>query len=182
MNIKVNSLISLELINESHALPIFELVDQNRTYLREWLSFVDRMNTVSFAENFVKGTLERNQDGQEYAFVITDSGEMVGRVGVYKIDQQNKIGEVGYWLEEKAQGKGIITSACKALISFCFHDLHLNRIEIKCGTENVRSQSIPTKLGFHKEGIIRQGEWAHDKYINLYLYSLLESEFSEHEK
>ena len=177
MKIKAAHQIYLELINESHAIPIFNMVDQNRSFLRPWLSFVDKMDTVTFAEHFVHGTIERNQDGQEYAFVLTQNGEAMGRIGIYKIDRQNKIGEIGYWLVEKAQGNGIVTSACKALISFCFLDLLLNRIEIKCGTENYKSQAIPGKLGFKKEGIIRDGEWLHDQFIDLNLYSLLKSEF-----
>ncbi|MBK7633025.1 MAG: GNAT family N-acetyltransferase [Saprospiraceae bacterium] len=53
---------------------------------------------------------------------------------MHKIDHQNKIGEIGYWLTY-VQGKGITTSACEALLSFCFNELQLNRIEIKCGTK-----------------------------------------------
>jgi len=175
INVKTN--ISLELIHESHALPIFNLVDRNRVFLREWLSFVDRMDSVSFAENFVKGSMKRNEEGQEYAFVITENGIVIGRIGVYKIDHQNKIGEIGYWLAEYVQGKGITTSACEALLSFCFNELQLNRIEIKCGTKNIRSQAIPVKLGFQMEGILRDAEWLHDQFIDLNLYSLLKSEY-----
>ncbi len=177
MKIPVNSHISLHLINESHALPIFELVDQNRVYLREWLSFVDKMDTIAFAKTFVKGTQKRNQEGVEFAFVIVDRDVVMGRIGVYKIDQQNKIGEIGYWISEKAQGQGIVHLACSALLPFCFNVLGLNRIEIKCGVENSRSQSIPSKLGFVNEGMLRQSEWLYDKFIDLYLYSLLKEDF-----
>lgn len=134
MQIQVNKTITLDLINESHALSIFEMVELNRPYLRQWLSFVDKMDSLLFAENFVKGTIKRNLDGLEFAFVIVENGEVIGRIGVYKIDQQNKIGEIGYWLVEHAQGKGIIHASCKALIHFCFSELSLNRIEIKCAT------------------------------------------------
>ncbi len=175
--IKAENQISLELINESHAQPIFEMVNQNRVYLRQWLSFVDNMVSVDFAENFVKGSMQRHQLGVEYAFVIQQGGQTVGRIGVYKLDRQNKIGEIGYWLVENVQGQGIITTACKAMIRFCFDDLLLHRIEIKCATGNTRSQSIPVRLGFTKEGIIREGEWLHDKYVDLFLYSLLTLEY-----
>ena len=93
MVIKVNSAIHLDLINDTHALPIFNLVQQNRLYLKSWLSFVDKMDSLTFAENFVKGTMKRNQEGVEYAFVIVEKEIIVGRIGVYKIDLQNKITE-----------------------------------------------------------------------------------------
>jgi ribosomal-protein-serine acetyltransferase len=176
MIINIDENIKIELINENHSQPIFDIVDQNRIHLRQWLPFVDRMQTVEFAENFVKGTMQRNKDGNEFAFVIIENDKVIGRIGVYKIDGQNKIGEIGYWLAENLQGKGIITKSCKALIDFCFSDLQLNRIEIKCGTENFKSKTIPEKLNFTKEGVIREGELLYDKFIDLNLYSLLKTD------
>ena len=176
MIINIDENIKIELINENHSQPIFDIVDQNRIHLRQWLPFVDRMQTVEFAENFVKGTMQRNKDGNEFAFVIIENDKVIGRIGVYKIDGQNKIGEIGYWLAENLQGKGIITKSCKALIDFCFSDLQLNRIEIKCGTENFKSKTIPQKLNFTKEGVIREGELLYDKFIDLNLYSLLKTD------
>ena len=176
MEIKIDENLRIELINESHSEPIFEMVDNNRTHLREWLPFVDRMQTVAFAENFVKGTMQRSKDGIEYAFMIFENEIAIGRIGVYKIDNQNKIGEIGYWLVDNLQGKGIATRTCRAIIDFCFIDLDLNRIEIKCGTGNLKSKTIPEKLNFSKEGIIRQGELLYDKFIDLNLYSLVKAE------
>lgn len=177
MVIEATNHISLELLNEMHAPIIFEMVNKNRANLRQWLSFVDKMESIAFAETFIKGSMQRNDLGTEYAFIIFQDDIAVGRIGVYKIDQQHKIGEIGYWLVEEMQGKGIITIASKAMIKFCFDDLLLNRIEIKCATDNTKSQAIPVRLGFSKEGIIREGEWLHDKYIDLFLYSLLKSEY-----
>ena len=176
MIINIDENIKIELINENHSQPIFDIVDKNRIHLRQWLPFVDRMQTVEFAENFVKGTIQRNKDGNEFAFVIIENDKVIGRIGVYKIDGQNKIGEIGYWLAENLQGKGIITKSCKALIDFCFSDLQLNRIEIKCGTENFKSKTIPEKLNFTREGVIREGELLYDKFIDLNLYSLLKTD------
>jgi ribosomal-protein-serine acetyltransferase len=177
MTIPVNDQIRLELIHSNHAHQIFDLVDRNRIYLRPWLSFVDHMTSVDFAANFVKGTIHRNQEGLEYAFVIFEGEQMIGRIGVFKIDHQNKIGEMGYWLAENVQGKGFMSMACKSIIHFCFETLFLNRIEIKCGTENHKSLAIPKKLGFMKEGILRQAELLHGTYIDLYVFSLLRSEY-----
>jgi ribosomal-protein-serine acetyltransferase len=176
MKIKVDEKLRIELINEKHAQLIFEMVDKNRIHLREWLPFVDNMQSVEFSENFVKGTMQKNKDGIEYAFVIFENEIAIGRIGVYKIDKQNKIGEIGYWLVEYMQGKGIVTKACKAIIDFCFMDLNLNRMEIKCGTENLKSKTIPERLNFSKEGIIRQGELLYGKFIDLNLYSLLKAD------
>ncbi len=176
MTINIDDKIRIELIEEKHTQSIFDMVNENRNHLRPWLPFVDRMQTVEFTKNFVNETMQRNKDGIEYAFVIFNNDKMVGRIGVYKIDHQNSIGEIGYWIVENSQGSGIVTKCCKGLIDFCFNDLKLNRIEIKCGTENLKSKTIPEKLNFTKEGVIRQGELLYDKFIDLILFSLLKKE------
>ena len=177
MQITISNSLTLELINETHAPSIFELVDQNRNYLRQWLSLIDNMKSAPFAEKFVQGTMERNSAGLEFAFVIINQQQVIGRIGIYKIDKQNKIGEIGYWIAEAAQGKGIITKSCMAIIDFSFTHLALNRIEIKCGTENIKSNAIAKKLNFEKEGVIRQGEFLYDKFIDLNLYALLKENY-----
>ena len=150
MTIKVDDSISLELVNEQYAEPIFNLVIANRLQLREWLPWVDSMQSIEFIKNFIHGSIKRNTDNIEYAFVIILNNNVVGRIGIYQIDHQNKIAALGYWLDATVQGKGIVTKSCAALINFCFNNLNLNRIEIKCGTGNLKSQTIPEKLNFNK--------------------------------
>lgn len=103
MKINIDNNLKLELINKNHSHSIFNLVNNNRVYLREWLTFVDNMQTVEYAEFFTIGTMQRNKEGSEYAFVIILNNEIIGRIGVYKIDNQNKICEIGYWIAEVFQ-------------------------------------------------------------------------------
>lgn len=182
MKIKVDNTISLELVNDRHPEAIFNLVNANRFQLREWLPWVDNMQSVDFIKNFINGSLKRNADKSEFAFVIIFNSRIVGRIGIYNIDHQNKIAAIGYWLDGNVQGKGIVTKSCQELISFCFNTLQLNRIEIKCGTENYKSQTIPEKLNFKKEGTIRMGEFLSNKnmFIDLYSYSLIKDDWNTH--
>lgn len=173
MIIQVSDSISIEIVDDYHAEGIYNLVKTDSVYLRTWLPWVDFADSVEFIKNFVKGSRQRQNAENELAFVILEEGKVIGRIGVYKIDNQNRIGEIGYWIGQKHQGKGIVTDCCRKLIEYCFNDLNLNRIEIRCGTENVKSQFIPQRLNFKLEGIIRQGELVHGKFIDLNLYSLL---------
>ncbi len=89
---------------------------------------------------------------------------------------------IGYWLGDQYEGKGIISMSCKALVDYIFHDLELNRIEIRCAQENTRSQRIPETLGFTKEGILRESEWLYDRFSNSIIYALLKNEWDEKRK
>jgi ribosomal-protein-serine acetyltransferase len=176
MTISVNQKIELQLLNQDHSKAIYDLVIKDSNYLSKWLPWVSSVKSIDFIEGFIKGSEERNKAGIEYAFAIEENHTIVGRIGVYKIDDQNKIGEIGYWIGQEHQGKGIVTQACKALLEFCFSKLELNRIEIKCATKNARSQRIPEQLNFKLEGVLRKAECLHHEFIDLNLYSMLQSD------
>ncbi len=84
---------------------------------------------------------------------------------------------IGYWLGGEYEGKGIMTRACTALIDYGFGELGLNRIVIRASTENTRSQAVPLRLGFTREGVERQAEWLNDHFIDMIVYSMLRSEW-----
>jgi ribosomal-protein-serine acetyltransferase len=175
MELVVDDQLKLQLLTEEHASSLFQLASADRERLGEWLPWLSQMKDVSFIVNYIKGTQLKNKAGLEYAFAILRNQEVIGRIGVYKIDSQNKIAEIGYWIGRKDEGKGIVTKCCKALLSFCFDNLKLNRLEIRCATANLRSQIIPEKLQFLKEGTLRQAEFINGKFVDLNLYALLKS-------
>ena len=177
MIIQVDDTISLEFLEEIHADSLLNLVNDNRTYLREWLPWVDQMHTVANFKQYINDSIKRAAEGTDFGYAIIIDKNIVGRMGMHHINRQNKICEIGYWLASCLQGRGIITKCCKALIDHGFTVLDLNRIEIKCGVGNTKSIAIPEKLGFKKEGILRQAEWLNGKFIDLYLYAMLKEEW-----
>ncbi|MNS61051.1 putative ribosomal N-acetyltransferase YdaF [compost metagenome] len=90
----------------------------------------------------------------------------------------NRKASIGYWLGSAYQGKGLMTKSCKALIDYSFAELGLNRIEIRAGVGNQKSRSIPERLGFTEEGVIRQAELNEDRYIDHVVYGILASEWT----
>jgi len=173
MLLKVDENITLELLEEKHADAIFSIISANRVYLREWLPWVIKMQTIEDFRGFISLYRQKYTENSDVAFVIVHDFIVVGRIGVYNIDAVNKIGSIGYWLSEEFQGKGIVLRSVEKLVDYCFTELLLNRIEIKCGTKNYKSQAIAEKIGFQKEGIIREGEFLHNAFSDLFCYSLL---------
>ena len=180
VKIKVDETFVLELIDYHHAETLYQLVKGNRLHLREWLPWVDNMRSVDDFKRYINSSKQRYANHSETGYVIMANHSMIGRVGMYNIDLTNKSASIGYWLDQQWLGKGIITRCCKAMIGEGFNRLHLNRIEIRAAIENHKSQAIPERLGFKKEGIIRQGEFVNDHFVDLYVYSMLKEEWSAH--
>lgn len=177
MKITVDETISLEFLEEMHAESLYNLVNANRSYLREWLPWVDYMESIENFQQYIINCSKQATAGTDFGYAIIIDKNIVGRIGMHHINQQNKIGEIGYWLTDGLQGRGIINKCCKALIHDGFIALGLNRIEIKCAVDNDKSRSVIEKLQFKSEGILRQAEWLNGKFIDLYLYAMLKAEW-----
>lgn len=179
MTISVDKELQLGFLEEPHAGPLFNLIDSNRIHLRQWLPWVDSMKTPEDTRAYILRCKQQFEEGTDYGFCILYQNMMAGRIGLHHINQQNKIGEIGYWLADGLQGNGIVTRCCTALMDFGFTQLSLNRIVIKCAVGNDRSRAIAEKLNFKQEGILRQAEWVNGKFLDLYQYSILKEEWAK---
>jgi ribosomal-protein-serine acetyltransferase len=177
MTIAIDNNLELQLTNQSQAEALFFAIDNNRGHLYAFLPWVSQMQTISDFRNYISSSEVLIAEQKEVSFAISYDEKIVGRIGLHHLNMMNKNGSIGYWLIKEAEGKGIITKCCKALINYGFDELQLQRIEIKAAVNNVRSQAIPVKLNFTREGVLRQAEFVNNEFLDLVLYSLLRSEW-----
>ncbi|MDP4184358.1 MAG: GNAT family protein [Bacteroidota bacterium] len=157
---------------------IFETINQDRFYLRKWLPFVDYTYAVEDTKLYIKGVLRKSAyERRDDVFTLWYEGRFAGLIGFRDTDWGNCHTEIGYWLAEKMQKKGIAVRAAEKMIGFAFKNLNMNRVKIRCGVGNHQSAAIPKKLGFTFEGIEREGEKHKSFFIDLEVYSLLKSEW-----
>jgi ribosomal-protein-serine acetyltransferase len=167
----------LRLLEERHAQELTDLTDRNREYLRAWLPWVDTNRTVEDRKKFIRGALKQFAENNGFTAGIWHEGRLAGVIGYVSIDWDNRTTEVGYWLGEEYQGQGLVTAACRALVDHAFEELGLNRVSIACATENKKSCAIPERLGFRREGVVRQAEWLYDHFVDHVVYATLASEW-----
>jgi len=171
-HIRVNDKIRLELVGSDMAPVIYETIDRDREYLKEWLPFINFTFDLTDTVNFIKSVSAEN-NRRDYVYSIWYKEEFAGLIGYKDTDWVNRKSEIGYWLAEKMQQKGIITACVKQMTDHAFRKLKLHRIQIKVAEANQKSEAIPQKLNFTFEGIERAGELHGDKFLNLKVYSLL---------
>jgi ribosomal-protein-serine acetyltransferase len=176
--INLNDSLLLKQIEISDAKDLFETVNSQRVYLRKWLPFIDLIKGIKDEEDFINSINSVSNDNREFVFVIHYNQIFAGLIGFKSTDKINKKTEIGYWLSEPYQKKGIITESVKALIDFAFNELGLNRIQIKCAVGNTPSSKIPKRLKFQFEGIEREGEFSScGIFIDVEVFSLLKREY-----
>lgn len=173
---RINTAIRLEKVNLSMAQVIFDTIIRDHEYLRTWLPFVEYTQQVEDTQLFIQSVTDSDNEHKKGIYSIWVNEEFSGLIGFNDIDWANRKTELGYWLAEKMQGKGIITLCARKLIHYAFQKLRLNRIQIKVAVGNEKSAAIPKRLGFQFEGIERNGELIENKFHDLEIYSLLKSD------
>lgn len=160
------------------AAVLFALSDRNRDHLRPWLPWIEKTLSVNDTQQFIAAMRAGYGKGTDVAIGIWHQGALAGSIGLHQIDQENKSAEIGYWLSADAQGHGLITRSCRAVIGYAFRDLNLNRIVIKVAPDNLASRAVPERLGFVREGTLRQVAAHYDTFLDLIIYSILAAEWS----
>jgi ribosomal-protein-serine acetyltransferase len=176
---KIQEGVYLRLMEERHAPQIFAAVDRERTYLREWLPWVDATKEIEHTLNFIKVSLQQFASNEGFAAGIWRGGEFIGSIGTHKIDWLYRKVEIGYWIAQKYQGLGIVTAACRAVVDHAFEEWDLHRVEIHCATSNEKSCAIPKRLGFRLEGVMREAQLLDGNYLDINVYGTLAQEWKD---
>jgi ribosomal-protein-serine acetyltransferase len=175
--LKITETLSLRLRKPEDAQAIFELVDRNREEFRQWLPWVDTTKSSEDTLKFIQMCIAGFTKKESLDLGIISEGKWVGSVGLHTISAIHQYGEIGYWLDKDAQGKGIITQCVKALTTYGFESLNLHRIEILCASVNVKSKAVPERLGFVLEGTVRENRIVNGAFCDTLIYGMLKNDW-----
>ncbi|HEX5990719.1 MAG TPA: GNAT family protein [Solirubrobacterales bacterium] len=157
------------------AAELYALVKANPD-LEEWMPWAAEQDLPA-TEGFIAEAEEQLRDGKGFQAAIEREEEIVGVVGLHTIDWVNRSTSIGYWLTARVRGRGLMTTAVRALLDHAFHDLELHRIEIHCAPENRPSRAIPERLGFREEAHLRETELVGGRYLDSVVYGMLAQEW-----
>jgi ribosomal-protein-serine acetyltransferase len=170
------SLTPLEL---QDAEELFALTDFNRGHLRNWLPWLDSITRVEDTRAFIRAARAQASQNNGAQLAIRVEGQIAGIVGHHQIDWRNRLTSLGYWIGSRFQGRGLVTSATRSLVTHAFRVARLNRVEIRCAQANQRSRAIPQRLGFREEGLLGDAEWLYDHFVDHVVYAMLARDWVE---
>ena len=162
----------LRLLEETDAEELHGLVDANRDYLAEWMPWAADQ-TLEGTLAFIRTTMRRHAENNGFETALVLDGRIAGAAGFAGVDWVARSTSIGYWLAEAHQGRGLMTSAVRALVDHAFGEWGLHRVEIRAAEDNLRSRAIPERLGFEQEGVLREAERVGERYLDLVVYGLL---------
>ena len=161
---------------ESDAEALFALIDADRAHLSRWLPWAGAQDLEGTRE-FIRLTRRQGADDTGRTLAVVCEGEVAGVVGIEPHDWIHRSASIGYWLGERFQGRGLITTAVRALVEHAVSVWDLNRVEIRAAVGNARSRATPARLGVPAAGILRAAARVGGVYLDIVVYSMLGSQW-----
>jgi ribosomal-protein-alanine N-acetyltransferase len=108
-----------------------------------------------------------------WGIALRSSGELIGTIGLYRLQPENHRAEIGYMLLPAWQGQGLMQEAVAAVLDHGFEVLHLHSVEGVIDPQNEASARVLRRAGFVQEGLFRQNEFWEGQFLDTAYYSLL---------
>ena len=160
-----------------HAEELFQLIDSDRKKLSEFLDFLEATTSIEDEVNFLKMKLTGMANGTDCLFLIYYQGKLAGTIDLHFIDEKNKKAEIGYLIHSQFSCKNINTLAVKKMTEIAFEALGLNKLTIVADCENIGSNKVAEKAGFHFVATFKEDQMLHGKLKDMNRYALLKSDF-----
>jgi ribosomal-protein-serine acetyltransferase len=158
---------------------MFAGVDGDRERLRQFLPWVDAIQSSADETAYIRQTWQQWEAGQsfDYGLFRQVDQQYLGNLGVHHIVWAHARCELGYWILGRYERHGYISEAVQGLESLLFSQ-GFNRIEIRCSSLNLRSAAVPRRLGYVHEGTLRQEFREHGQWRDTLIFARLAQDIS----
>lgn len=113
----------------------------------------------------------------KWGLALRDSDTLIGTTTLFNLNLDNGRAELGYALGRAHWGKGYMHEALNALISHAFEVMNLRRLEADVDPRNAASIRTLEKLGFQREGFLRERWHVNGEIQDAFFYGLLRREW-----
>ncbi len=168
--ISVDSHIQLHSVHERFVDPLFELILRNKDWLQQSMNWPQFVNAREDTVKTVQGNYLLHHRNITKMFMILCKSKLVGVVSFNLIEPTNKAAYIGYWLDEAAQGKGILSRSLNAMMMKYAQEGLVRRFVIKCIVTNTASNQVAQRNGFALEGRLREAEFLNGTYHDQNIY------------
>lgn len=134
---------------------------------------------TSDAEWFIRHAEEGWSSGTEAAFFScsVDSGTPLGGITLHVAGADPGLAGVGYWMHRDERRRGVASDALRLVARWAFSDLRVERLHLTTLSDNEASQRVAARVGFAREGLLRQWAPSREGRLDAVMYALLAQDF-----
>ena len=157
---------------DSDAQHLFSM-HSNPHVLRYWDS--PPWGDASRAERFIRASEEIAAEGTgvRLAVEVSDEATFIGWCSLTRWNPTFCSASLGYCFLDSAWGQGYATETVRALLEWAFESLDINRVQAETDTRNLASARVLEKLGFLREGTLREDCVVLDEVSDSWIYGLI---------
>ncbi len=135
---------------------------------------------VAASRAYLEGIVEnyKIESTYEWGIECKEIGQVIGSIGVVRINELAKSVHIGYCVGKAWWGKGFTTEAFSAVIRFLVKDVGVNRIDSRHDPRNVPSGKVMEKCGLRYEGTLRQSDYNNQGVCDAAWYALLSEDYA----
>jgi diamine N-acetyltransferase len=166
-----------------------ELAKGDVDVINRWRSDYELVDKLGANFRYIDKTIDEawmaayfNNRANNVRLAICQKGveSIVGVVYLISIDWVNRNCELAIMIgDQNCRGKGVGEFATRQALKHAFFDLNLHRVSLTVLESNVSAISLYSKLGFKREGLLKDVVYKSSKYHNMLSMALFKSEFSE---
>ena len=113
----------------------------------------------------------------KWGIALRPDNKLIGSITLFNLDFNHHRAEIGYALGRQHWGQGYMNEALMALLRYAFETLDLHRIEADVDPRNNASIRTLEKLGFQREGVLRERWQVAGEIQDAFFYGLLKHEW-----
>jgi RimJ/RimL family protein N-acetyltransferase len=131
------------------------------------------------AERFITACRQMAEQGTGARLAVDRvcDGAFIGWCSLNRWNPDYRSASLGYCFDHAAWGRGYATEAARALLRWAFDTLDLNRVQAETDTRNVASARVLEKLGFRREGTLREDCIVNGEVSDSWVYGLIRREW-----
>ena len=105
------------------------------------------------------------REGLRWAVVLRDTDRLIGTCCLYHFDDDYRHAELGYELAHAYWGRGLMSEAIAAVLTYGFIEMDLQQIEADVDIANERSKAVLHKFGFNYAGDLHEDDFTGERYL-----------------
>ena len=148
--------------------------------LNQWLPWARLDYEHGDTTAFIRESMQAWKEDRAWDYSVRfkdDPDRHVGSLSLWTVSKLGKIAEFGYWVRTDEHSKGICTEAVDRLLEEAFNSLGYHKVTLRIAVGNYASDRVAEKLGFTREGVLREELLIRGNWVDHSLWSLLDREF-----
>lgn len=148
--------------------------------LNLWLPWARLDYTSSDTSAFVRESIQAWKEERAWDYSIRwreDPKRHIGNISFWTVSKLGKIAEIGYWVRTDETSRGVCTEAVELILDETFNAMGYHKVVLRIAVGNSASDRVAEKLGFTREGILREELLIRGNWVDHTLWSLLDREY-----